>query len=431
MEYMNPLLARFNAYLQAINSVMKIQIDGITGLAKQMRLESPELISTACRMLADRAMNSGADLQIPMLYVIDSIVKNVRGPWNSSFSEVLPIIFDHAWIVGAPGLHERLRRLVGVWSQQKYFSEEAMAMVDASMHSSQPQAKPRSVRNPAESMISPLRDPRAKPTDSLALKQARGINDESQAEKTNASNTPMTRDPRLAQVPAVDVQLHLQAQQPEILSLLASAGDISSLVGIQTNLKPAYRHLTNEIIKDTNIQGAVDRLRASTSAQQSKFLDNKFLKRKLREGQTENSTMWYLDLETWYGSVTGNLAPPGDHSQVPTLAGWGSDTEQPHMLPADLASVPADDHQTACAVSGEKFEKHWDDALQEWRYLDVVRVDAATAQKLGVPDGSLVCASVLDSDDIASIVTAATVNGTIAIAEAEGQPDSKRVKLER
>ena len=107
----HPLLERFNAYLLAINSVMKAQIDGITGVAKQIRLECPELVPTSCQMLADAAMRSGADVQIPLLYVIDSIVKNVRGPWNPSLSDFLPVIFDHAWVVGAPGLHHKLRRL--------------------------------------------------------------------------------------------------------------------------------------------------------------------------------------------------------------------------------------------------------------------------------------------------------------------------------
>jgi len=234
----------------------------------------------------------------------------------------------------------------------------------------------------------------------------------------------MTRDPRLGQGPAVDVQPPAQA---EILNLLANVKDISTLIGVPARNEPTYRLLTNEMVKEANNHAAVQRLQASTSAHQSRFLDAKFLKRKIRDGKMDNSTMWYLELDTWYGTVTGGDVI-GEHSQAPTLAGWASD-DQTQVLPDELASVPADDHQTACAISGEKFEKHWDDSLQEWRYMDVVRVDAATARRLGVPDGSLVCASVLDSDDIAAIVTAAVSDGRIP--GAESLPEAKRVKLER
>ena len=427
----HPLLARFNAYLQAINSVMKVQIDGITGLAKQIRLECPELVSSGCQLLADAAMRGGVDVQIPLLYVIDSIVKNVRGPWNASFSEVLPVIFDHAWVVGAPGLHDKLRRLVDVWNRQKYFSDDAMALVVACMHSSKPPAKRVGVPTSPSGQghlppqILPVVANDALTVSTVYANGSHNINTNANQNMMakKASNTPMMRDPRLAHVPVAEAP---PQAQPEILTLLANVGDISSLVGIQTKNEPTYRLLTNEMVKETNNQGAIERLRASTSAQQSKFLDAKFLKRKIREGKMDNATMWYLELDTWFGTVTGG--PDGEFFEAPTVSAWASDGDHTHVLPEELASVPADDHQTACAVSGEKFEKHWDDSLQEWRYLDVVRVDAATARRLGVPDGSLVCASVLDSDDIAAIVTAAVSNGTLPATD--DLPEAKRVKLE-
>ena len=429
----HPLLERFNADLLAINSVMKAQIDGITGLAKQIRLECPELIPSSCQMLADAAVRSGVDVQVPLLYVIDSIVKNVRGPWNASLSDFLPVIFDHAWVVGAPGLHDKLRRLVDVWHRQKYFSKEAMARVDACMHPSKLPALRigRSEDGPTPGVSRPWSPAGANggTVSSMAVYSDGSTQLHTNPSKYNnaskASNTPMTRDPRLVRPPAIDMQPPAQA---EILNLLANVDDISSLVGVPAHNEPTYRLLTNDMVKETNNQGAVQRLQASTSAHQSKFLDAKFLKRKIRDGKMDNSTMWYLELDTWYGTVTsGDIV--GEHSQAPTLAGWGTDADQTHVLPEELASVPADDHQTACAVSGEKFEKHWDDSLQEWRYLDVVRVDATTARRLGVPDGSLVCASVLDSDDISAIVTAAASDGRLP--EVEGLPEAKRVKLEQ
>jgi hypothetical protein len=416
----NPLLGRFNAYLHAIDSAVKQQIDGITALAKQIKLECPDAIPIGCQLLADRSMRGGAELQIPMLYIIDSIVKNVREPWNSGFSEVLPVIFDHAWVVGAPGLHEKLRRLVGLWRKSKYFSDEAMDMLDASMHASRPPVQQQRPSQPVDPRLS-------KQTNGAGIDN--NTTDVQTNSQMNANKTKMTRDPRLAKgPPQPDVRLQPPEQQPEILALLANAGDLASLVGVQANMtsiEPLRGPLTNEMVKNPDNQGAIDRLQAATAAQLSKFLDNKFLKRKIRENQTDASTMWYLDLETWYGTVTGSGDVLNEGNTEATLDAW--QTDQPSQLPDELSSVPADDHQTACAVSGEKFEKYWDDTLQEWRYLEVARVDAVTARRLGVPDGSLVCISVLDSDDIACIVTAATSNGTLG---ADGAPDAKRVKTE-
>ena len=63
-------------------------------------------------------------------------------------------------------------------------------------------------------------------------------------------------------------------------------------------------------------------------------------------------------------------------------------------------SVPADDTQTACAISGEKFEEYFDEVKQEWRYRDAERLTGADAQKYGVPDGSIVLVSCLTSASV-------------------------------
>ena len=47
----------------------------------------------------------------------------------------------------------------------------------------------------------------------------------------------------------------------------------------------------------------------------------------------------------------------------------------------EAMSVPVDDAQPACALSGERFETFWDDASEEWRYRDAVRLDAEQAAR--------------------------------------------------
>lgn len=115
------------------------------------------------------------------------------------------------------------------------------------------------------------------------------------------------------------------------------------------------------------------RLLNATRKNQSIFLDNKFLKRKAQDASLRRSRMWYVDLETWMkGSM--RLEEPSQQSQV---------VEKKADLERDVPnlSVPVDESQTHCAISGEKFEKFWDDAAQEWRYADTIRVTEKMAPR--------------------------------------------------
>ena len=49
--------------------------------------------------------------------------------------------------------------------------------------------------------------------------------------------------------------------------------------------------------------------------------------------------------------------------------------------PKQVSSVPADDSQPECALSGEAFETFWDDAAEEWRFRDAMRLSARQAAR--------------------------------------------------
>jgi hypothetical protein len=124
-------------------------------------------------------MQASADIQLPILYLLDSISKNVGEPFVSCFSAQLAQVFSHAWIVGAPGLHKSLRKLAGTWIA--VYPPHVMKDVELSMaHAGTIQ--------PAD------------------------------------SRKPMTRDPRLASD---------GSDTNDILNLLANTGNISELLGVQ------------------------------------------------------------------------------------------------------------------------------------------------------------------------------------------------------
>lgn len=49
--------------------------------------------------------------------------------------------------------------------------------------------------------------------------------------------------------------------------------------------------------------------------------------------------------------------------------------------PPEQCTVPVDDAQTHCALSGERFQQFWDEEHQEWRYRDAKRLDAEEAAR--------------------------------------------------
>lgn len=49
--------------------------------------------------------------------------------------------------------------------------------------------------------------------------------------------------------------------------------------------------------------------------------------------------------------------------------------------PKQEVSVPADTAQPVCALSGERFDTFWDDAHEEWRFRDAVRLTAEQAAR--------------------------------------------------
>lgn len=198
---MDPLVSRFKSFVDGLVTVEKRQIVALTEIAKDIVSTNPSLASQAAQVVTDKAlkvcwlecfdhsgtlvlmqsvlMQASADIQLPILYLLDSISKNVGEPYLSCFSAQLAKVFSHAWIVGAPGLHKSLRKLAGTWIA--VFPPHVMKDVEVSMaHAGTIQSAD--------------------------------------------SRKPMTRDPRLASD---------GSDANDILNLLANAGNISELLGVQ------------------------------------------------------------------------------------------------------------------------------------------------------------------------------------------------------
>ena len=141
---------------------------------------------------------------------------------------------------------------------------------------------------------------------------------------------------------------------------------------------------------------AIDRLLNVSEQTKRNFLDRKFLKRqKISSGQ-RSLRLWYVDLDTWMaGNVRHEPPSAGDGHASGSQDGGLGEIPPPDGPGVITASVTADEDQTHCALSGEKFEQYWDENYQEWRYKGAKRLAGEEAARYGLKDGALVLLSAL------------------------------------
>ena len=81
-------------------------------------------------------------------------------------------------------------------------------------------------------------------------------------------------------------------------------------------------------------------------------------------------------------------------------------------------TVPVDDQQTSCALSGESFETVFDEDTQEWHYRDCARLTEQEGEAFGLAPGSLVLLSVaqgaMPAAAAVGAVADAGMNNTVA-----------------
>ena len=80
-------------------------------------------------------------------------------------------------------------------------------------------------------------------------------------------------------------------------------------------------------------------------------------------------------MDTWLATGGGAAAP---NTADGALNDGGMDGG-PALSSEQRCSVVADEEQTHCALSGERFDQFWDEDHQEWRYRDAKRLDAEEA----------------------------------------------------
>ncbi|KAK9859376.1 hypothetical protein WJX84_000657 [Apatococcus fuscideae] len=109
--------------------------------------------------------------------------------------------------------------------------------------------------------------------------------------------------------------------------------------------------------------------------------------RKRKAIEQPTSRHWYADSVSWIKATTVDATRLAQEQQVAEAE------EQRRVIP----TVPVDDAQRECALSGERFETVWDAESEDWHYLGAVRLSAEEAARYGLAEGMLVLADCLSS----------------------------------
>ncbi|KAI8465306.1 MAG: hypothetical protein J3K34DRAFT_396199 [Monoraphidium minutum] len=349
-----------------------------------------------------------APVKLPALYVLDSIVKNVREPYKSLFAKTLPDVFGSVWDSTLPDKRASLSRLLATWSG--VFPADVLSCIKARMAASA--AGGGAAAQPLQGVPQPvLLQPGVQ-----MLQVAPGGYGPAPPVVTLQAGTYV---PGPQPVAALPPQQHYQGHSGGGDGA-APTGVLSAGGGFAYNRDdPALRvaEMTPAFIKvarwrarlqrRTAVGGAGERalawpaaLRPEThdsiiaalaeaSAQtRGAFLDRAFLRKQRERSGGASSRSWYVTVDHW---LTGTVAA------TEAAQAFGGEEE---VAPVDEppAMEPEDPAQPCCAISGEPFDKAgavYDQEREGWFYRGARRLAGDEAAAHGVGDGAIVKVSAL------------------------------------
>ncbi|KAK9867749.1 hypothetical protein WJX84_000921 [Apatococcus fuscideae] len=346
-EQLREFIFQYKAELEDLTSNVKVAINTLSQLADEWKEQAAPSIAA---LVEKRLLNCDPKHKLPALYLLDSIVKNVRQPYISLFARNLPEVFSKIW-QSCEDARQQLTKLLGTWTS--LFPAEMLSVIQQRIQSvpQRPVSAPRPVgATPAMPVVPPAPPSAAYmlPHDHSSLLQAGLLSiPASDAGMTSAYGQGLPQGPSSS--PGSLSPRSLKAHDPDV---------IMSLLDLPEHIKAKHRGVYHK--------------------QQQK-------KRKAMEQPM--SRHWYADSNSWIKATTIDPVSLAQEQQE-------EDAEQ---LPQKVPTVPVDDSQQECALSGEKFDTIWDIESEDWHYLGAVRLDAQQAARYGLAEGVLVLADCLST----------------------------------
>ncbi|KAK9836295.1 hypothetical protein WJX81_002795 [Elliptochloris bilobata] len=347
--------------------------------------------------------------KLPALYLVDSIAKNVGQPFIGLFAQNLPQVYATVW-QAAPETRNALEKLRATW--HGVFADAVLASVARAAQGTQAAALPAPQRLPAPYPAPAWQQPAAlEPSPSYGAPAVPPANGAYYGAPTApvvyGPPQPAPQQPPVLLQP-LPVQYALPQQQQQVAyqpqpaplptpGLIrvpggdakgsgaaggADARDQSDDEDVpRRRYDPEKLKFLPERIKAADPTEVAELQRVSAQTRSGR-LDRAYLHRRRMRGQGgKGSRAWYVNEAAWLAGTTA------DATAAPKF--FQEEEAEAEAARAPEPSVPVDDEQPACALSGERFETFWDDLEGQWRYRGVVRLDAEQAARYGLEEGAL------------------------------------------
>ncbi|KAA6426564.1 MAG: pre-mRNA cleavage complex 2 Pcf11-like [Trebouxia sp. A1-2] len=436
MDYKELILQYADSLKTDLTWASKTHINMLTMLAA----ENKAAAASICATIERHVLSAPSSGKLPTLYLVDSILKNVKEPYISLFCRNLIQVFFDVW--QQREVHPQLLKLLATWDgifppqlltvlKQRVAQDVPRQASGNALQFGQAQSsdwsqraengqQPVSLTNSNIPSTSGRNGYYAAPHVTGRLMSASYQHPQQRqdsfqpgyaAPQGQSSQQQWQSHQAAQQVGSVQYLQQSSCQPlvlPNLLSSLLSSGLLTvppsvSIAPSGLSAAPAvfYTHppsraATPEAVDPEDCKFVPSRLKEynpavlanlmETTAQlRSKHLDMQFMRRRRQKSMVGASRQWFVSADLW---LAGTAAAAVGEGQPQSLA------EEP-VQEKEAASVPVDDSQPKCALSGEKFEKFWHDQYQEWRYKNAVQVGAEDAARYGLQTGALVLESTL------------------------------------
>ncbi|KAL0041726.1 hypothetical protein WJX79_002516 [Trebouxia sp. C0005] len=358
MDYKELILQYADSLKTDLTWASKTHINMLTMLAA----ENKAAAASICATIERHVLSAPSSGKLPTLYLVDSILKNVKEPYISLFCRNLIQVFFDVW--QQREVHPQLLKLLATWDG--IFPPQLLTVL-----------KQRVAQDvPRQATGNALQFGQAQSSDW----SQRAENGQQPVSLTN-SNIPSTsgRNGYYAAPHVTGRLMSASYQHPQQRQDSFQPG-----AATPEAVDPEDCKFVPSRLKEYN-PAVLANLMETTAQLRSKHLDMQFMRRRRQKSMVGASRQWFVSADLW---LAGTAAAAVGEGQPQSLA------EEP-VQEKEAASVPVDDSQPKCALSGEKFEKFWHDQYQEWRYKNAVQVGAEDAARYGLQTGALVLESTL------------------------------------
>ncbi|MEW5296994.1 MAG: hypothetical protein WDW36_000234 [Sanguina aurantia] len=339
--------------------------------------------------------HDAASSRLAVLYLMDSIMKNVGEPYTALFAHTMPTVFGVAWDGADKTMRRSMLRMLDTW-EPVHFKPELMSLLRLKTATSI--QKPTAVVQQAAPPQQPVQ-PQSQPWLAPA---PQGL----QLTAQQQLQWQIQQNQLLQQLIIQQSNSQQQQQPPQPLSATTSLGPpvlvpppampqaLHPLVAAPASMDPRLQQQQRPYTPQQTFfspaaqqsqdfdQSAVEDLTTGSRETLKRFRDRALLRERRQELLgVEKSRRWFVNVETW---LTPSASNTEAFDQVADQQ-EGENAQDPveHV-------VEEDPSQLECMISNEPFVRFYDPDTDKWYYEDAVQLWGEDAERHNVMDGSII-----------------------------------------